>query len=116
MLIFFTISAIGSIPVIFSQNASEGYKQYIVPVCLWIANFGSCGNFANLYIGHLDLFPLVFATTTMGICNVVARSLTVFAPLVAEIEEPYPEIAYSVMCFIAAVTSLFIRDKSRTFY
>ena len=45
---FFTISAIGSIPVMFSEHASEGFKEYIVPVCLWIANFGSSGNFSKL--------------------------------------------------------------------
>ena len=116
MLMFFTISAVGSIPVMFSENASVGFKSYAVPACLWIANFGSCGNFSNLYIGHLDLFPMVFATTTMGICNVVARALTVLAPIVAEIKEPYPEITYTALCFVAAITSIFIRDKSKTFY
>lgn len=116
MLMFFVLSAVGSIPVMFSENASEEFKQYVVPACLWVANFGSCGNFSNLYIGHLDLFPVVFATTTMGICNVVARAATVLAPIVAEIKEPYPEITYTALCFIAAVTSIFIRDKSKTFY
>ena len=87
-----------------------------MPVCLWIGNFGSCANFSNLFIGHLDLFPLVFATTTMGICNVIARGLTVFAPLVAEVEEPYPEITYTFLCFVAAITSFFIRDKSKIYY
>ena len=116
MLMFFLISAFGSIPVIFSENASDTFKAYVVPACLTIANFGSCGNFSNLYIGHLDLFPLVFGTTTMGICNVIARFLTVFAPIVAEVEEPYPEIAYTVLCFVAAITSLFIKDKVKTYY
>ena len=116
MFLFFMISALGSIPVIFSQGTSEGFKKYIVPVCLWIGNFGSCANFSNLFIGHLDLFPLVFATTTMGICNVIARGLTVFAPLVAEVEEPYPEIIYTVLCFMAAITSFFIREKSKIYY
>ena len=87
-----------------------------MPVCLWIGNFGSCANFSNLFIGHLDLFPLVFATTTMGICNVIARGLTVFAPLVAEVEEPYPEITYTFLCFVAAIISFFIREKSKIYY
>ena len=59
---------------------------------------------------------MVFATTTMGICNMIARGITVLAPLVAEIKEPYPEITYTVLCLIAAVTSFFIRDKSKIYY
>jgi len=116
MLMFFTMSAIGSIPVIFSGGASDSFKEFIVPICLLVANFGSCGNFSNLYIGHLDLFPVVFGTTTMGICNVVARFATIFAPVVAEVEEPYPMIAYTALCIMAAITSMFIRDKVKTFY
>ena len=85
MLMFFLISAFSSIPVMFSEGASQSYKDYVVPTCLLFANFGSCGNFSNLYIGHLDLFPLVFGTTTMGICNVIARFVTIFAPIVAEV-------------------------------
>ena len=113
---FFIIALIGSSPVIFSEYASPEYKEYVVPGCLLILNFGITGNFGNLYIGHLDLFPNVFSGTTMGICNVVARLCTVFAPIVAEIKQPVPEITLTSLCIIAIILALFVRNKSNTFY
>ena len=113
---FFIIALIGSSPVIFSEYASPEYKEYVVPGCLLILNFGITGNFGNLYIGHLDLFPNVFSGTTMGICNVVARFCTIFAPIVAEVKQPIPEITLTSLCIIAIILALFVRNKSNTFY
>ena len=117
LLVFFTISLVGSVPVIFSEVLKEGfYNTYVVPACLLILNFGMTGNFGNLYIGHLDLFPNMFSGTTMGICNMVARTLTVFAPMVAEVKEPIPEIVVTFLCIAAIILTLFIREKSKQYY
>ena len=84
--IVFALSAMGSFPVIFSVNASQTFKTYVVPACLFVMNLGTSATFGNLYLGHMDLFPIVFSSTAMGLCNILARTLTVFAPIVAEIE------------------------------
>jgi len=115
-LLLFSIGFIGSIPVIFSETASQGFKDYVVPACLFLMNFGSSATFGNLYIGHMDLFPVVFSTTSMGICNIVARLCTVFAPVVAEIDEPTPEILITILMGAALVISLFIRNKTNQYY
>ena len=74
------------------------------------------GNFSILYMGHLELFPAVFSGTSMGICNVIARTVTVFAPLVAEIEEPIPEITIVGFAVLGIVCVLFVRKRSTKFY
>lgn len=79
-------------------------------------NFGSSATFGNLYIGHMDLFPVVFSTTSMGICNIVARLCTIFAPIVAEIDEPTPEILITILLGAAMIISLFIRNKTNQYY
>ena len=112
----FAISTIGSFPVMFSENASEGYKDYVVPICLFTMNLGSSATFGNLYMGHMDLFPIVFSTTTMGICNIMARTLTVFAPIVAQIDQPTPEIIYTTLSVIGLIVTLFIRKKTNKYY
>mmetsp|Transcript_22586 Transcript_22586/g.27927 ORF Transcript_22586/g.27927 Transcript_22586/m.27927 type:complete len:296 (-) Transcript_22586:148-1035(-) len=81
----FGVAGLGSFPVIWSEMASDNYRKYFVPVCLFLMNSGVTASFGNLYIGHMDLFPVVFSTTSMGICNIAARFLTIFAPMVAEI-------------------------------
>ena len=79
-------------------------------------NLGTVATFGNLYIGHMDLFPIVFSTTSMGICNIIARVITVTAPLVAEIDEPIPEIIFFILSVIAVIISLFIRKKTNKYY
>ena len=82
----FGLSALGSFPLIFSEAASQDFRDIVVPGCLFVMNFGFAAAFANLYMGHMDLFPIVFSTTSMGICNFVARTLTIVAPLVGGID------------------------------
>ena len=79
-------------------------------------NLGTAATFGNLYIGHLDLFPVVFASTSMGICNIIARVITATAPVVAEIDEPTPEIIFTVLSICAVIISLFIRKKTNKYY
>ena len=112
----FGLSMVGSFPVTFSETASETYKDYVVPCCLFVMNFGTSATFGNLYLGHMDLFPIVFSSTSMGICNIIARSITAAAPIIAEIPEPTPEIIFTILCGIALVLSLFIRPKTDKYY
>jgi len=112
----FLFTAIGSFPVIFSVTASQTYIDVVVPICLFLMNMGTSMTFGNLYMSHMDVFPIVFNSTSMGICNILARSITITAPIVAEVEEPVPEIIFTTLSFIAAVMSVFIRKKTKNFY
>ena len=116
MVAFFSCAAIGSAPVIWSEMASDNYRAYFVPVCLFVMNAGIAASFGNLYIGHMDLFPVVFSTTTMGFCNIFARFVTIFAPVAAELNEPIPEIMFTAMCVTAVIMSLFVRRKTANYY
>lgn len=116
MTSLFAIAAIGSFPIIFSEVASDGYRTYFVPICLFVMGTGMTATFGVLYIGHMDLFPIVFSTTSMGLCNIMARFLTIFAPIVAEIDEPVPATIFTILCCVAIVITLFIRKKTDKFY
>lgn len=115
-IILFATSFIGSFPVMFSVGASAGFEDYVVPVCLFIMNLGTSATFGNLYLGHMDLFPVVFSTTSMGVCNILARFCTVFAPIVAEIEPPTPEIIFTTLVGAGFVMALFVRKKTAKYY
>ena len=116
LLGLFTVAALGSAPVIYSEMASQTYREYIVPICLFIMNSGLSSCFLILYIGHIDLFPIVFLTTSMGSVNIIARFFSIFAPMVAEISEPVPEILFTLLCIIAVAVSYFVRKKTEKFY
>ena len=116
LMVLFATSTVGSFPVMFSEMASKTFNDIIVPGCLFVMNLGTSATFGNLYIGHLDLFPSVFSSTSMGLCNIIARVLTAAAPIVAEISEPTPEIIFTALCIIAIITSYFIRKKTNKYY
>ena len=69
-----------------------------------------------LYFAHLDFFPLVFGATTMGFCNIVARFVTIFAPVFAEVAYPVPAITFTSMSIVAAILATQVRDKVKSFY
>ena len=103
MIFFFTLQVIGSLPLCIQFKDSDFYTSMVLPFSLLVCEFGCAGQFCNLYLAHLDLFPLVFATTTMGVCNIVARSVTIFAPIFAEIPYPVPMVTFAIMSFVAAL-------------
>ena len=116
LIAFFFMQAAGSFPVIFSEFAKDYYSTYVVPACLFIMNMGTSSTFGSLYMGHMDLFPVVFSSTTMGLCNVLARFVTIFAPMLAEVPQPTPEIVFTTLSIGAAILSFFIRKKTDKYY
>jgi len=117
MVFFFSIQIIGSIPLLLQSEQTELYTNHILPLSLFLCTFGSSGQFCVLYMSHLDLFPLVFATTTMGFCNIIARSVTIFSPIFAEIAYPVPAITFTVMSLTAACLATLVKEeKVKSFY
>ena len=64
---------------------------------MYIASFVDC-----------KVFPFLKRTTAIGVCNFFARLVTIFAPIVAELEKPLPEICLILVVLIAFVISLFL--------
>ncbi len=60
------------------------------------------------YLANSLLFPTIFAGTVYGFCNFGAKSATVLAPLIAEVEPPKPMIIFTSICIAAALLSFFI--------
>ena len=116
LTVLFSVSFFGSFPVMFSEGASENFEEFVVPICLFIMNLGTSATFGNLYMGHMDLFPIVFSSTSMGVCNILARAFTSLAPIIAEIPQPTPEIIFTTLSLTAVIVSLFIRPKTDKYY
>jgi len=55
------------------------------------------------YISISRLFPTQYVSTVMGLVNVVGHVFACFAPLVAEIEAPYPFIIFLFLLVVAFV-------------
>uniref|UniRef100_A0A7S3MR55 Uncharacterized protein n=1 Tax=Favella ehrenbergii TaxID=182087 RepID=A0A7S3MR55_9SPIT len=112
----FTVATIGSFAVFGAEATSEAAQKYLLPTSLFIMNTGLTSGSTILYVGHMDLFPIVFSTTSMGIVNIFSRAITTLAPLVAEVPEPTPEIIFSTLCVISVIVAYFVRPKTNNFY
>ena len=114
---FFILLGIGTYILLATtiyQSVEE--KTIYIPVSQFFISMGTTGSINTLYLAHNDLFPAVFRSTTLGICNILARGLAMFAPLIAEIPEPYPEWFLFTVSTIAICTSFFLEKKSDKFY
>lgn len=120
VLLFLVMSAVAA-PLFFqnSQSGASGnsdYEKFIIPASILGMMLSSRANFNVLYVGHRNFFPLVFSGTSMAIVNVVARSLTTMAPVVAEISQPIPVIIISILGLVGSIVSCFVKEKTNTYY
>lgn len=64
------------------------YLGYVIPTVVFIAKIGANMSFLNVYqasFGQNIIFPFYKRATAIGICNLIARGITIAAPLVAEL-------------------------------
>eukprot|EP00347_Sterkiella_histriomuscorum_P019689 403340662 len=104
-LVSFIIAIIGSLfYVIFKNTASNA----LISVMILGSKFGISASFNLVYLAN-SLFPPLYASTVMGLCNMFARVASMIAPQIAEVEGPVPMILFCIFAGVAAVLSLFIR-------
>lgn len=76
-----------------------------------LAKFGISFAFNITYMQTPLLFPTRLRGTAYGLCNVVARFVTIIAPLLAEEPEPIPMLFYSGSAILGAFASLFLKTN-----
>ena len=74
-----------------------------------LTKFGVAFTFNVLYISHANLFPVLFAATALGLCNMVARLFSALSPLLAQMDEPLPMIVLTLLTAITTILAFFIQ-------
>lgn len=108
LTISFALCCIASILLAIAESRKD-WIQDIPPIIL-AAKFGISAAFGLLYMCTSHFFDSKFMGTVFGICNVIARSFTILAPMVAEADFPTPVISLIFSCFIATILTIFLRD------
>jgi len=91
-----------------SDKDREFHLKKIIPYFTFFAKIGvSLTVQFTYYVSFSDqrTFPLLKRTTAIGICNFIARSFTIFAPLVAELDRPIPIIIVMTVTLVGLITS-----------
>ena len=107
MSLFFLSFVASLCLVLFADTENPGAEMTIYIILI---RFGLTASFCAVYIIHPKMFPTLFAATSIGITNLFARSIMIFAPFVAEISYPTPMIIFTILCLLAFVSSYFILD------
>jgi hypothetical protein len=80
---------------------------------LLVAKSGAELAFAFVTLIHLELFPTNFLVTSYGICNIVCRMVTMFAPIVAEVSNPLVPLSFLVGLNLMGVLGSVVLKKKK---
>ena len=105
---FFLLATVASFCLVLFADAKN--PGAMMSVCIILVRLGLTAAFCSVYMNHPKMFPTLFAATSIGITNLFARSIMIFAPFVAEISYPTPMIIFTILCLMAFVSSYFILD------
>ncbi len=83
----------------------------MMPFFLILTRGGAGGLLAICYVATASMFPTLFSASAFGICNIAARSFTIFAPQIAEMAAPKPMLFLCLVSGFAAVFAHFLYDE-----
>ena len=89
----------------------KGTSQILLFACvLMVAKSGVSLAWGFAYAIHIDIFPSSFLISSYGICNFFCRGLTIFAPLIAEVEnQMIPNITMAVLAFLGFLSGFLLK-------
>lgn len=97
--LLYTVSSIGGILIIILGTSNETW----MPVFVMISKFGIAGCFTICYVSNSHVFPTLFCSTAIGICNFVSRFLSIFSAEIAEVAPPVPMVIFSVLTALGTI-------------
>lgn len=92
-----------------SEQDKKLHLSKIIPYFTFIAKIGTNLTYsAASYASFSDptIFPLMKRSTAIGICDLFAIGITIFAPFIAEMEKPVPILVCLFISIIGLLVSL----------
>ena len=102
----FSSATIGGLLILFYGLKHQ--TAWTFPVLILLSKFGISCSFNTVYVGHSTMFPVQFASASLGFCNVVARVFSATSPLLSSLEEPYPMVIFTATSCLTMVLCLFL--------
>ena len=103
----FTLATCGGLVILFYGLAHQ--SSPIFPVLVLVAKYGIGVSFNTAFVSHNQIFPVLFAATAMGYCNMFARLFSAGSSIFANLEEPIPMLMFTGTAAATAIASLFLR-------
>ena len=107
LIVSLIIAAVGAILYLLFYKHVEWIPVFIV---LCRVGIGMLVNI--LYVSNNRFFPIQFQSSSFGLLNFISHITAVGAPLVAEIEDPYPYFVFIANVGVAFLATLGLREIS----
>ena len=114
-ILAYTIALVGGICIYFIQCGNAVFEfqrelpiEKLMPVFTMVTKFGLGAAMLSCYSACYSddqIFPLKKRATAIGICNIVARSITILAPQVNELKAPLPMLTFIAIIAVAFIAS-----------
>ena len=104
----FSICLVGALGILINDKDNFPIVDMI---CNFIVKFGIASCYQGVYIANV-LFPIVFSSTTFGICCMFGAIAGVLSPNIYELEAPYQWYVFITLSVLGIACSLALRDKS----
>lgn len=85
----------------------------LTPIFLLLSNYGNSWGTNIDWNANAMLFPVIYASSTNGVCNLFAMLSTVIAPQIAEFPQPWPIVVAMIMSGVGAVMASFLKEKRK---
>lgn len=104
---------LGFVAIVFLCFFDKGTTQILLFACvLLVAKSGVSLAFGFAYAIHIELFPSNFLISSYGICNFFCRGLTIFAPLIAEVEnQMIPNMSMVILSFMGFGSAALLKKR-----
>lgn len=73
-------------------------NEYLLLVFVFLSRFGVSASYVMVFVAFVQLIPSLYNSSVFGISNLVARIITILAPMVAE--QPHPTPIVTSMFFL----------------
>ena len=94
-----------------SPEDNKHNLKYLVPIIVMFVKIGINVAFLGVYTASFTediIFPFYKRATSTGICQFLARSIAISAPLVAELDYPTPLIILLILNIITFIVTFFL--------
>ena len=105
MPIFLASAILGSLSLATWAAPDKKLNIVIMSILVLFTRSGIKCTFDSCYLANATIFPAIFAGTAFGLCNIGAKLVTIFAPVMAEITPPTPMIIFSALSAMALVAA-----------
>ena len=97
------VSLVGSLAIVFFAGGLWRMAFWCI-----VTRIGISALFNIIYLANLEMFPTMFAASAMGLCNFIARIVTIMAPVLAEEQGDTGMLVHGTLCALGMVLATFL--------